>query len=233
MVTKNKPISDVWILESLTKQIATDELNLICSAAIDGNRKAQNYLRKLWDNESWLSIKGKLQIEGFGWYVWWMDGVNQFIYNINQFVNNKKAKTVTYMKGNNIMETKDCCPFNLPISVERCILSGYGTSPLVNLIDNKGNIVIERISKQYAEFICLACNGYKETSVKKKENKMFTKQHYKIIAELIEYRRWVCYGWDGRVDKVIDVFIEEFADYFEKDNPNFNRQKFLDACGVK
>ena len=34
-----------------------------------------NFLKRIW-NESWSSIKEKLEAEGSTWYVWWMDGVN-------------------------------------------------------------------------------------------------------------------------------------------------------------
>jgi hypothetical protein len=40
------------------------------------------YLRRLWDGESWKSIKEKLMTEGSVWYVWWMDGVRQHLENI-------------------------------------------------------------------------------------------------------------------------------------------------------
>jgi hypothetical protein len=55
---------------------ASDELNWIIDHALNGNRKAINLLRKLWDNEEWESIKKKLAVEGSCWYVWYMDGVH-------------------------------------------------------------------------------------------------------------------------------------------------------------
>lgn len=39
-----------------------------------------NSIRQLWDNESWNSILKKFNTEGSVWYVWWMDGVNNFIH---------------------------------------------------------------------------------------------------------------------------------------------------------
>jgi hypothetical protein len=50
---------------------------------MSGDRKCQNLLRKMWDNESWTSIKEKLNDiydqGGSIWQVWWMDGVNAFM----------------------------------------------------------------------------------------------------------------------------------------------------------
>jgi len=74
-----QPIGDVWILETPDEEVAAETLSLIANWAIDGNRKAQNYLKKLWDGESWPSIKEKLQVEGSAWCVWWMDGVRAFM----------------------------------------------------------------------------------------------------------------------------------------------------------
>ncbi len=41
----------------------TIELADIAEAAINGNRKLQNYLKKLWPECSWQTIKERLQIE--------------------------------------------------------------------------------------------------------------------------------------------------------------------------
>jgi len=78
--TKNN--GDVWNLECNTEAIASDELNFLVSMAIEGNRKMQNYLRKLWDGEQWSSIKEKLNTEGSVWYVWYMDGVHKYMQEI-------------------------------------------------------------------------------------------------------------------------------------------------------
>ena len=74
-------LTDVWHLESATQKWAGIELADIAEAAINGNRKLQNYLKKLWPKCSWITIKERLQIEGSVWYVWWMDGVNQHLQN--------------------------------------------------------------------------------------------------------------------------------------------------------
>jgi len=72
-------LGDVWKLESPQQYIASDSLSMIAEQAMKGDRKAQNFLRMLWDNESWSSIKKKLETEGSAYYVWWMDGINKII----------------------------------------------------------------------------------------------------------------------------------------------------------
>ena len=54
---------------------------------------------------------------------------------------------------------------------------------------------------------------------------MFTRKQYKAIAKLI--KESTLYSFDGV------LIANEFADYFAKDNPRFDRDKFLSACGVK
>lgn len=39
-------------------------------------------IRKYWDNESWNSIQRKFNTEGSTWYVWWQDGVNNYMRDI-------------------------------------------------------------------------------------------------------------------------------------------------------
>lgn len=72
--------TDVWQLELEAEEIGQEDLIEIVDDAIKGNRKAQNYLKKLWD-EKWLPIKEKLLTDGSVWYVWWMDGVRQHLRN--------------------------------------------------------------------------------------------------------------------------------------------------------
>lgn len=63
---------------------------------------------------------------------------------------------------------------------------------------------------------------------------MFTKKHYEAIAKIIKGNTTTgtglisSYGllpWMNR-----DSFVYELADYFLKDNPNFDREKFIKAC---
>jgi hypothetical protein len=82
-----KTLTDVWTLESPTQEEASDELNMIIDRAFTFHGVSErNYLRKLWDGESWPSIKEKLMVEGSAWYVWYMDGVNAHIRNGLPFV---------------------------------------------------------------------------------------------------------------------------------------------------
>jgi hypothetical protein len=73
---KREAVSDVWTV--------WNDLNRIANDALKGKVSAKNYLRKLWDNESWISIKKKLETEGSIWYDWWMDGVNHHLINLEK-----------------------------------------------------------------------------------------------------------------------------------------------------
>ena len=62
---------------------------------------------------------------------------------------------------------------------------------------------------------------------------MITRKHYKAIAEIINRteNESVSIGVTyPKIDKRELVF--EFADYFEQDNPRFNRNRFMKACGL-
>jgi len=72
-----------WILESQSEQAASERLSRVCDCALSGQRKMQNYLKKLW-GEGWPEIKEKLQTDGSAWDVWWMDGVRQHIENLKR-----------------------------------------------------------------------------------------------------------------------------------------------------
>ena len=71
---------------------------------------------------------------------------------------------------------------------------------------------------------------------------MFTRQHYKAIAEIIKENA-VCVPigesdhekTDARVmgQKMAGNWISQaLADYFAADNPRFDRTKFIEACGL-
>lgn len=47
-------------------------------AARTGDPDAIAEIRALWDGEEWDTIVERSQAEGSTWYVWWMDGVNEF-----------------------------------------------------------------------------------------------------------------------------------------------------------
>lgn len=59
---------------------------------------------------------------------------------------------------------------------------------------------------------------------------MFTKQHYKAIAEIVKKNtptKAARYILDIRIDTAYDL-----ADYFAQDNEQFDRAEFLEACGL-
>lgn len=59
---------------------------------------------------------------------------------------------------------------------------------------------------------------------------MFTRQHYKAIAEIVKKntaRTGEIMVYIKRADVVCDL-----ADYFAQDNPRFDRDRFLEACGL-
>lgn len=54
---------------------------------------------------------------------------------------------------------------------------------------------------------------------------MFTKRHYQVIAEVI--KAFIV----NREDKIrtVDAFVKRF----KKDNKNFDKEKFMKACGLE
>lgn len=62
---------------------------------------------------------------------------------------------------------------------------------------------------------------------------MFTRQHYKAIAEIIHKRLNLNQG-TRRTPRFLyaDDLAGDLADYFADSNSRFDRQKFLKACGV-
>jgi len=63
---------------------------------------------------------------------------------------------------------------------------------------------------------------------------MFTRQHYKAIAEIIKTHKHdliVTYSTEYKGGK--NAVVTNLADYFTKDNPRFNKDKFLIACGLE
>jgi len=77
-------MDNVIKLETVEQDCASDELSLIAEFACNGHRISQNYLKKLWPECSWSTIKDRLNAEGSVWYVWWMDGVNQHLLNVEK-----------------------------------------------------------------------------------------------------------------------------------------------------
>ena len=61
-------------------------------------------------------------------------------------------------------------------------------------------------------------------SVKKRGHKMFTRKHYRAIAEIIKETANKAYQITHT-----KTLTEKLADFFAADNPNFNREKFIAA----
>ena len=58
-----------------------------------------------------------------------------------------------------------------------------------------------------------------------------TKKHYEAIAEAIAD---VIRPYDERaVQSLVYEIIDNLADFFEQDNPKFDRQRFMESCGIK
>lgn len=79
-------------------------------------------------------------------------------------------------------------------------------------------------------------NAFLSLCPESEEIKMVTKKHYKAIAEIINYQVRYNANADPNEDgslMVCEDIAKELADYFAEDNPNFNRKKFLKACGLE
>ena len=60
---------------------------------------------------------------------------------------------------------------------------------------------------------------------------MLTRKDYKAIADIINNERADFQeGEDGYA--VLNIISSQLSHYMAQDNPNFNRAKFLEACGV-
>ena len=71
--------------QSEDEEFASEHLNSIIDKALKFSGTAErNYLKKLWEGESWQRIKSKLRTEGSVWYVWFMDRVRQHLQNISE-----------------------------------------------------------------------------------------------------------------------------------------------------
>ena len=88
--------AEIWNLETEDEEVAMDMLRPEIDEAFKGNVDAQNFLRGLWDGESWESIKKRLEAEGSTWYVWWMDGVHAYMRYLNE---NKEASKQAHKKS--------------------------------------------------------------------------------------------------------------------------------------
>lgn len=65
---------------------------------------------------------------------------------------------------------------------------------------------------------------------------MFTKQHYEIIAKILNNRykiAWLDESYNTGYKEAIEDTMFELADCFAIDNPLFDKSKFLIACGLE
>jgi len=76
-------MTDVWRLENNRQIKAIEDLSNIIDWAMDGERYSINYLKSLWPECSWQTIKKRINTEDSVWYVWYMDGVNRHLINIS------------------------------------------------------------------------------------------------------------------------------------------------------
>ncbi len=60
---------------------------------------------------------------------------------------------------------------------------------------------------------------------------IFGKQHYEAIAEVFSAETVDMYQTHSEYISVCNL-AESFCDKFFHDNPNFNREEFLKACGM-
>lgn len=110
-------MDDVWNLETSEEKQAIEELNLVMEFAMNGDIKFQNILRKVWDNESWKSIKEKLETEGSVWYVWTMDGVRNWI-NLRKMTEEEALQKLDEMEDKEFMEFLDSLPPRVVLMVK-------------------------------------------------------------------------------------------------------------------
>jgi len=65
---------------------------------------------------------------------------------------------------------------------------------------------------------------------------MFTRKHYIKVAEALSESRERINAHDSELtrdigNELLDEWTQILADEFENDNPNFDRSRFMHACG--
>jgi hypothetical protein len=67
--------------------------------------------------------------------------------------------------------------------------------------------------------------------MQRQENKMMTRKDYIATAKI--FNSYAEAGQDNLlISSLVKSMVEDFADLFANDNPNFDEQRFLDAVGV-
>ena len=54
-----------------------------------------------------------------------------------------------------------------------------------------------------------------------------TRKHFERIASIIRKFPAETYGWSAK-----ETLAKEFIQMFEEDNPNFDDERFIKACGI-
>jgi len=164
---------DVIKLETPDEDFFSDVLDRICVLVDRGTpvekRRARRLLSYIWDGEDWLSIKDKLDEEGF-WYVWWMDGVHSLMTKLSQ----GDTKVVSLLGKLNIFKTEEQVPENLEDleKITECVKVWRGF-PLYNVLWNlskeqkdkllRKGITIDYSKSDYIE-VCPPYDMYKESA---------------------------------------------------------------------
>lgn len=63
-----------------------------------------------------------------------------------------------------------------------------------------------------------------------------SQKHYRVIAEIIREvanTNWVLENVQPRTGVACALIADKLADFFEENNPRFNRHRFFEACGVE
>jgi len=68
----------VWKLETPNEEMACYIVNDLYTQARAGKTRARNILKKCFYG-NWNDIKEKMETEGSVWYVWYMEGVGNFM----------------------------------------------------------------------------------------------------------------------------------------------------------
>lgn len=62
-----------------------------------------------------------------------------------------------------------------------------------------------------------------------------SREHYRKVAEMFHVERKTWEGLEGEdtAKAVTFILANRLATMFQHDNPRFDRDKFLEACGIK
>lgn len=61
---------------------------------------------------------------------------------------------------------------------------------------------------------------------------MYTKKDFEMVAEMLRHQM-INPLWTTEQKEVVNALAVKFSNRFAESNPQFNREKFLNACGVK